>query len=454
MTTGTDPVALDEILSLIHRHDWQELHRVTETWAEAEVADLFLHLSKEDRVFFYRCLPRRKAAEVFAHFDSDTQDDLIRDLSDEDTRKLLADLSPDDRTALLEELPANVTQQLFKLLSPGDLAEVRQLLGYPEESVGRIMTPDFLSIRPDMRVANAIEHIRRTGRDRETFNIIYVTDQQGVLLDVMRLRRLILADADASIESLRNDKFVALSAFDNQEYAVQVIQKYDLYALPVVDSDGVLLGIVTVDDLLDVAQEAATEDFHKSAAVAPLDIPYSQASSGLLYRKRIGWLTILIGVNLISAGVIAAYEDQLSQFIQLVFFMPLLIASGGNAGAQSATLMVRALATGDLKLSRWLRAMAKELVVGSLLGLTMGALSFALGIFRASTDIAWVVGLSMFSIVLVANLLGVVLPFLLTRFKMDPAVASSPLITSLMDAIGLLIYFGIAALIIFSNPIL
>lgn len=439
---------LDSVKELIDSHDWQKLHEVTEGWVAPEVADLFEHLDKEHRVLFFRCLNRDKAADVFSYLDTERRDGLLHALSDEDTRKLLADMSPDDRTAVLAELPANITKELFKLLSPEDLAEVRQLLGYPEETVGRIMTPDFISIRPSMTAQEAIAHIRKTGRDRETFNIVYVTNEKGILLDVLRLRRLIMADADATIESLMNYNFVGLSAFDDQEEAVRVIKRYDLYALPVVDSDGALLGIVTVDDLLDIAEQETTEDFHKSAAVAPLETPYSIASPTHLFRKRIGWLTILIGVNLVSAGIIAAYEDNIAQFIALVFFMPLLIATGGNAGAQSATLMVRALATGDLQLNRWWRAVLKELLVGFSLGFAMGILSYFLGIFRADSNIGWVVGLSMLGIVMVANMLGVILPFLLTKFKQDPAVASSPLITSLMDAIGLLIYFAIAAAIL------
>ncbi len=227
-----------------------------------------------------------------------------------------------------------------------------------------------------------------------------------------------------------------------------MIQRYDVNALPVVDSEGVLLGIVTVDDVLDVVEEEVTEDFHKSAAVAPLDRPYSLASPVFLYRKRVGWLAALIFVNLLSAAVIMTYEEYLETFAVLAVFMTLLIASGGNTGAQSATLMVRAIATGDLELNLWGRALAKELFVGLMLATTTGFLTYLLGFWRGGVDIGIVVGASMFCIVMVANLFGVILPFTLTRLKMDPAVASSPLITTLMDAIGLLIYFGIAALML------
>lgn len=437
-----------DVKHLVEKRNWRELCRYVEDWPEPEIADLLLHLEKAERVLLYRALPRKRAAHIFAHLDHDSQDSFLAELSDEDARHLLAHLNPDDRTALLEELPAEVTQKLMRLLSPDDLAEARQLLGYPEESVGRLMTPDYIDVRKDMTIEEAIRHIRATGQDRETFNIIYVTDEAGRLLDALRLRRFIMADPKDLVEQIMDHTFISLSAFDDREHAVTMIQRYDLFALPVVDSEGVLVGIVTVDDVFDVAQEEATEDFHKGAAVAPLEMPYSSAMPGFLYRKRIGWLVILVFVNLISAKVISHYEIYIQEFFVLAFFMPLLIASGGNTGAQSATLMVRALATGDLNLRRWRKAFLKELAVGALLGATTGALTYLLGIYRGDMRIGLVVGLAMMTIVLVANLLGVLLPFTLTRLRIDPAIASSPLITSVMDAIGLVIYFGIAAAIL------
>ncbi len=445
MLTDSLTDQLPEIERLLHGHEWKAVYGVIGKWQDPEIADLLPLLEKSDRVLLFRCLPRRRAADVFSHLEYEHQDAFLGDLTDEDTRHLLANLSPDDRTALLEELPAEVTQRLMRLLTPEDLAEARQLLGYPEDSVGRLMSPNYISIHLEMTFQEALNHIRKTGRDSETFNVVYVTDAGGKLIDVVRLRRIILSNPEARVSSALNHKFASLSAFDDRERAVEMIQRYDINALPVLDSEGIMLGIVTVDDLFDVAQEEATEDFHKGAAVAPLDMPYSLATPTFLYRKRIGWLSILIVVNLLSASVISAYEGYLMEFIMLAFFMPLLIASGGNTGAQSATLMVRALATGDLQLNRLLPAIGKEVGVGLMLGLTMGVLAYGLGWLRGDTTIGWIVGLSMLIIVVVANLIGVILPFTLTKLKLDPAVASSPLITSLMDAIGLLIYFSIAA---------
>ncbi len=440
-----------EIHKLIEEKQWRVLSEMIREQPAPEVADVMTHLDKADRVLLYRLLPRQHAAQVFSYLDQDDQNTLLFELTDEDTRHLLENLSPDDRTALLEELPAAVTKRMLQLLSGNALKTARQLLGYPEESVGRLMTPNYLSIRPEWTITEALQHIRSQGSDSETFNIIYVTDDDSHLLDALRLRRLIMADPSAEVETLLNDSVISISAFHDREEAVRLIKKYDLFALPVVDSEGVMLGIVTVDDVLDVAEEEATEDFHKGAAVSPLDRDYSAASPFLLYRKRIGWLTILVFVSLISSGVIASFEDNLSAVIALAFFIPLLIGSGGNAGAQSATLMVRAIATGDLQLDRWARALGKELIVGISLGVTLGAITYVLGIFRGDIRIGLVVSLSMATIILVANCLGAVLPFILSHFKLDPAVASSPLITSIMDAIGLLIYFSIALAILDFN---
>lgn len=441
-------VAQSDVNKLIATGQLKALSELLKQWAEPEVADLILSLDKPHQILVFRALPRQRAADVFAHLDPEHQDRILEALTDSDTRHLLANLSPDDRTAMLEELPATVTRRLMQLLSPEDLAESRQLLGYPEDSVGRMMTPDYIRVRAEWTVENALSHIRKYGRDSEICNILYVTDQNGKLIDILRMRRLIMAPLQSVLRDLLNYRFVSLSAYDDQEVAVEQIQRYDVNALPVVDSEGVLLGIVTVDDIFDVAEEEATEDIQKGAAVSPLDMNYTAASSSVLFQKRIGWLVILIFVNLLSAAVISNYAEYLKTYVALVLFMPLLIASGGNTGAQSATLMVRAISTGDMKLDGWLRTMGKEVVVGLMLGAAMGGLTWLLGIYRSGLDLALVVGLSMLLIVLVANLIGALLPFTLTRLKLDPAVASSPLITSMMDAIGLLIYFSVAAFIL------
>ncbi len=439
----------EEILKLIGAKELKLALENILVWVDPEIADLLVRLKKDERILVFRALPRERAADVFSYLDSQDQDSLLTELTDTDTRTLLANLNPDDRTTLLQELPATVTRRLLQLLSPEDLIEVRQLLGYPEESVGRLMTPDYIRIRAEWTVEQSLSHVRKFGRDSEIFNILYVTDKSGKLIDKVRMRRLILSSPTQTIRELLNYNCISISAFDDRENAVEMIKKYDLNALPVVDSEGVLLGIVTVDDILDVAEEEATEDIQLGVAVNPLESSYSSTLPFELFQKRIGWLLILILVNLISAAVISSYEEQLLEYITLALFMPLVIASGGNSGAQSATLMVRAIATGDLKSSDWIRALTKEVLVGVLMGLAMGGLAFLVGwLYGGDTSIAQIIGLSMLLIVLVANFFGALLPFVLERINIDPAVSSSPLITSIMDVLGLIIYFSIAVVLL------
>lgn len=435
----------DTVRELLQARDWVQLRKRVAAVPAPDIADLMGVMDKPERVLLFRALPRELASEVFAYLETSEKDALLKDLTDEETRTLLARLEPDDRTDLLEELPGQVTQRLLNLLSPEDRAEARYLLGYPEGSVGRLMNPDYVAVRPGWTVGQALEHIRRAGRRRESISTIYVTDESWKLLDALELERFVLPDPENSMQSIMDRSFVSLSAFDDQEQAVKQMQRYDLFALPVVDSDGVLIGVVTIDDVLDVAQEEVTEDFQKVGAVAPLGTSYHEAPVWSLYRKRIGWLVGLVIVSLASSGVIAAYEEILTSAIALAFFIPLLIGSGGNTGSQAATLMVRALATGDVGRNEWVQPVLKEIGVGLTLGLTMGVAASLLGVFRGGIEIGLIVGLTMTSLVLVANLIGVVLPILLTKVKLDPAVASSPLITTIMDATGLLLYFTIAA---------
>lgn len=438
-----------EVNALISKKCFKEVAIALKNWADPEIADFLLALERPDQILMYRALSRKQAADMFAHLEPEAQDHFLKALTDADTRALLANLNPDDRTAMLQELPAQVTRRLMQLLSPEDLAESRQLLGYPEESVGRLMTPDYIRIRAEWTVEVALEHIRKYGRDSEIFNILYVTDGLGKLVDIVRMRRLIMAPMDTVIGDMLNYNFVSISAFEDREVAVEMIQRYDISALPVLDSDGLIVGIVTVDDIMDVAEEETTEDIQKSVAIAPLETKYSTASAGLLFRKRIGWLLVLIFVNLISAGVIASYENFVIEFITLALFMPLVIASGGNCGAQSSTLMVRAIATGDLDLNDWVKAICKEVFVGLLLGIAMAVIAGLVGHwYGGDSKIAWVVGVSMIVIVFVANGFGALLPFALSRLRIDPAAASTPLITSVMDVLGLIIYFGIAAVLL------
>lgn len=437
-----------EIYELIEQENWSALQEAVEDWPVPEIAELLMELEPDRRTLFFRLLPKRQMSDVFSYMERDSQNSLLMSLTEQENRHLLANMAPDDRTLLLSEMPGQITQKFLNLLNPQDLREARMLLGYPEESVGRLMTPDYVAVRPNWTIQQCIEHMQAMGRRSETLEMIYVTDTSWKLLDALKLQQFILSNPDDTVADIMDESFLAITANEDREEAVGLMQKYDKTALPVVDTEGVLLGIVTVDDVLDVAEEEATEDFHKTAAVNPLQRSYRETSIFALFKARINWLIILVFVSLMSSGVIAAFENVLESAIALAFFIPLLIGSAGNAGAQAATLMVRALAVDDIKLNQWIQTIGKETAVGVSLGAMMGLACWGLGYYIGGTHIGIIVGLTMIAIILVANLVGTLLPFLLTWADIDPAIASSPLIATIMDATGLFIYFGIASLVL------
>ena len=443
-----------EIIQLIRERQWADMREVLVIWPPAEVADLIQSIDEPARVLLMRFLPRSYEARVFSELSPGLQDELLKELSNHEVRGLLAELSPDDRTALMEEMPVEVTRRLFSLLSPEDLKETRQLLGYPEGSVGRVMTPNFVGIRAEMTVGEALEHIRGRGETSETINVVYVVDETGVLLDEISLRRLVLAQPEKKVSDIMDGNVVSLSGYSDQEEAVAMIKKYNYLALPVVDSAGVLLGIVTIDDLMDVAEEEVTEDFLKFGAVSPeadgegLFDSIREAAVSILFRRRIAWLVLLVFANIPTGFAMSFFTGTIESAVALVFFLPLLIGSGGNAGSQSATLLVRALATGNVKMKDVWRMLGKEFSVSLLLGLTMGVAVYGIAVFRGGPMVGIVVAISMLLIVLSSSIVGMLLPFVLQKFGRDPATASAPLITSIADVGGVLIYFSIAARII------
>jgi magnesium transporter len=437
-----------EIEEMIEGRKWQDLKELLTELPEPDLADLIVEIGERKRIVILRLLPRDLLPEVFSYLDAGVKEDLLHALTDEETRLILAGLTPDDRTDFLEELPGQAIQKVLNMLTPEDRQEALQLLGYPAESVGRLMTPDYVAVRPDWTVRQALDHIREKGRDSETINIIYVLNAIGRLVGVMGLRRLILAKPDDCLEQVMEDTIISISALADREEAVQKIRRYDLVALPVVNAGGILLGIVTIDDLFDVAEEEVTEDFQKSAAVNPLKTSYRESSVLSLYGKRVIWLAALLGVSVVTTNIISSQVETLASAIALAFFIPLLIGTGGNTGAQSSTLMIRAMATGDIRDRQWVGAVMRELGIGALLGITMGAASWVLGIFRGGWQIALIVSLAMVAIVVTSSFLGVILPLILQRLRVDPAVASNPLIASMMDIIGLVIYFAIAAVVL------
>jgi len=445
------PPQFAEVMPLVEAWKWIDLRLAISSWPSPEVAEFMTHIEPVHRIHVIRFLPHYFAADTFAELPPEIQDEMLSDLTNTEVRRILADLDPDDRTALMDEMPVATTRRLLNLLSPQDLKLTRELLGYPEGSVGRMMTPSVVQIKESWTVRKALDHIRRFGHDSETINVVYITDSTDKLIDDMTLSRLILASPDEEVSALMDYNFMAIEATNSQEAAVDMIKKYNYFALPVVDSEGILLGIVTVDDLMDIAETHATEDFHKLGAVSVegVDGPIEnlkEASIWVLYKSRIVWLILLVFVSIFSGAGIAFFEDTIAAKTALVFFLTLLIGSGGNTGSQSATLMVRALATGDVRMKDWGRMIFKELLVASALGGVMGAAAAVLGVFRDGFLLAVVVALSMFAIVITGSLIGMCLPFILQKLKKDPAMASAPLVASVVDIVGILIYFSIASM--------
>lgn len=439
---------LPDIRELLKEKKFLEIKEGIKDWEAPEVADLLMELNEEEQGIFFRLLNREQAAEVFSYLDITSQSNLLKTFTSENIRTILQDLPPDDRTALLEELPAEVTRNLLNFLSTEDLKEARMLLGYPEDSVGRLMTPDYVALRPYITVETALYEIRLSGKSKETVDRIYIVDDNFKLIDDIPLKDLIFSDPEKKIEEIMDGNFIAISAYKDKEEAVEMMKKYDLVAIPVVDSDGVMVGIVTHDDILDVAEEEATEDIQKIAAVAPLDLPYDKTSIWTLFRKRVLWLILLLIAYFFSSALISHYENLLSNIIALSFFIPMLIGSGGNTGSQSSTLIVRALALKEIEIKDWLKIFLKELLIGLLLGLCLSIILF----FRSATwiglKIGLIVSISLILIVVWANLVGALLPIFLNKIKIDPAIASSPFVTTIIDGTGILIYFTVATIVL------
>ncbi len=434
-----------KFLELIKNKEWKSLKHLLNEYDPIQLAELIEETSEKDKIILFRLLARKQAKEVFQLLSHSEQEQIIEELAQSTTKlsDLLNDLEPDDRTAFFEELPGEVTQQLMQCLSPEERRISIQLLGYPEDSIGRLMTPEYVAIRPHFTVEHAFEHIRIYGRDSETLNVIYIIDNEWKLVDDIRIKELILASPQQKIEELMDNRFIALNVMDDQESAIKTFSDYDRVALPVVNDEGVLIGIVSVDDMMDVAEEESTEDFHKFGAFRDAIAEPLTARIYSLYKNRIVWLVLLVFMNVFSGAALSSFEGIIQSVVSLVFFLPLLIDSGGNAGSQSATLMIRSLAIGDVELGDWYKLIGKEVVVSLLLGVTMAVGVAAVASFRAP-EIIWVVSITMVVNVMIGSLIGLLLPFIFTKLKLDPATASAPLITSIADICGVVIYFSVA----------
>ena len=368
----------------------------------------------------------------------------------EEVAAVLNDMSPDDRTTLLEELPGAVAQKFISFLSPRERSIALDLLNYPEESIGRLMTPYFLAVREHWKVQQVLDHIRRRGHDSDSFDVIYVVDRQGVLVDHVSIRDILLSDPEQVVGELNNRNIVSLSAFDDQETAIDTFKKHDLNTLPVIDSTGHIVGIVTIDDILDVEEEETTEDIQKIGGMQALEEPYITASVGNMIKKRAGWLMILFMGELLTTTALGYFEHELAKAIILVSFVPLIMASGGNSGSQASTLVIRAISLGEVSLKDWWRVMQREIFSGLALGGILGTMGFAWTFIAHSGDtehtllVAITISLTLLSIVLWGTLAGSMLPLIMKKLKFDPATSSTPLVATMVDVTGIIIYFSIA----------
>jgi len=447
---------------MIEARDFAALREVFREWAPADLAEVIVDLPEDEQVIIFRVLPHDLAADVFEYLDFDAQQTLLRAMAHEQVVAILNEMAPDDRTALLEELPSAAARQLIRSLTPEERRVATALLGYPEDSVGRLMTPDFIAVREDWTIQQVLDYIREHGQDSETLNVIYVVDERGKLIDDIRMREFLLKPLTSPVRDLMEKTFITLNVTDSQRDALNIFRKYDRTVLPVIDSTGVLLGIVTVDDMLDVAEQEATEEFQKFGGMEALEEPYMRIPLWRMVRKRAGWLIILFLGEMLTATAMANYQEELAKALVLALFLPLIVSSGGNSGSQASTLMIRAMALGEVTLRDWWRVMGREIQAG----LALGAILGAIGVLRVGAWaiigeqylhrqpygphwplVAITVGIALVGVVLWGTLSGSMLPFLLRRIGADPATSSAPFVATLVDVTGLIIYFSIALVI-------
>ena len=422
-----------------------------------EIANLMLDLRADEQVIAFRILPRELAANVFEYFSPVAQQSLVKTMGQEEVAALLNNMAPDDRTLLFGELPANVTKHLLSLLTPEERTEAVTLLGYAPGTVGRLMTPHYIAVREDWSVGQVMDFVREHGQDSETLNVIYVVDESGRLIDDIRMREFLVVPLTKRVSDLMDRRYVALRATDDQETAVEVFRREDRTALPVTDTAGILIGIVTIDDVLDVAERAATRDIQQIGGSEALDEPYMDIALTRMVKKRAGWLVVLFLGEMLTATAMGFFEKEIERAVVLALFVPLIISSGGNSGSQASTLVIRAMAIGELRLGDWWRVVRRELFVGLLLGCILGSIGFLrITIWSGISTmygphwflVATTVGLALIAIVLWGSLVGSMLPLILRRLNFDPATSSAPFVATLVDVTGLVIYFTVGMVVL------
>ncbi len=437
---------VEEIQVLIEGKKYHELRDALSEMNEADIASLLEELPKELQVRVFRWLPKDMAADVFAYLPTDVEQEIITSLTDAEATNIINNMMSDDAADLMEEMPASVVKKLLSNASPDTRRDINHLLKFPEDSAGSVMTVEFIDLKEDITVADSIERIRRTGIDKETINTCYVLDSRRRLIGIVALRTLILSRPDQYIKDVMEENVISVDTLMDQEDVARVISKYDFSSVPVVDSEKRLVGIITVDDVVDIIQEEATEDIQKMAAIVPADVPYTKLNVWELWKKRVGWLMLLMVSATFTGKIISSYEEALGAFIVLTAYIPQLMDTGGNAGSQSSTMIIRALSLKEIEFRDWFKVVMKEILTGVVCGFTLAAANFIrlLLIDHMAVTVSLVVCLTMFLVTIVANVVGCALPMLAKRLGFDPAVMASPMLTTIIDAVALMIYFQFA----------
>ncbi len=448
----------EQFQEIVDSADPVAMHQFLDNQNISDVAELINEFPDHETLIIDH-MSLHRAASTFKILDFPTQKRIIQELPAHKTAELLNDLSADDRTSFLEELTSEVVKELIKTLDPEERKITLSLLGYPESSVGRLMTPDYIAVRKDWTVREVIRHIRKEGKDSETIDVIYVVDDKGVFIDDIRIREIILANPEKKIEDVIDNRYVALHVNDDQETASQAFKMNHRVALPVLDNNQVLLGIVTIDDVLWVAQEEFTEDIQKIGGTEALNEPYLEIPLLKLIQKRAGWLIILFLSEMLTATAMSYYADEIAKAVVLSIFVPLIMSSGGNSGSQASTLIIQAMAIGEITVADWWRVIRREVLSGLMLGAILGLIGFVRifvwhiimqhGLIKDLYGPEWMligftVGFSLIGVVLWGTLAGSMLPIILKKLGADPAVSSAPFVATLVDVTGLIIYFSVA----------
>ena len=434
------------IRELLNERQYKAVKNALDVMDAVSIADLFSELEDNELIYVFRLLSKDIAADVFSYLTSDQQMHIISSITDREINHIINELYFDDMIDLIEEMPANVVQKILKNTKEDERILINQFLNYPEYSAGSLMTIEYVSLKPNMTVSEALQRIKRTGLDKETVYTSYVTSSDRKLRGIVSLRKLVTSEDNEIIEDLMNDRFLSVNTHDDQEIVANIFKKYDLMSLPVIDNEGRLTGIITIDDIVDVIEQENTEDFQKMAGIQPTDIAYLDDSIFSMAKHRITWLLVLMVSATFTGQIIQRYEEVLQSVVLLAAFIPMLMDTGGNAGSQSSTMIIRGLALGDLKPRDVFKVLTKELSVAFMVGIALSVLNFLRIVYlqKVAVNIALTVTITLFLTILLAKAVGCVLPILASVLKVDPAVMAGPLITTIVDAVALVVYFSLA----------